>query len=154
MQLARDSGRIIATHEADTKCPCCNTNKPRYDLEFQAATIENGQAIDSNYIIKNLCSNCLTVCDELPNMDFICAKCGQLTTFLQENFSSESELFKRVFSPEFSDFYQQLSRDGLLAGKRFCMLCTYKIWDDYLKYPDSLHKELEKPKQEYASKKT
>jgi hypothetical protein len=155
MRIARGSGRIAAAYPAETICPCCNISRRRYDLEFQAITIENGQAIDSSYTVKNLCVQCLTVCDELPRMDFLCAKCGQFTTYIQEDFGSELELFRHLFSQDgkFGDFYERLSTEGLKTGKRYCMSCVYKIWHDYLKCPVSLQGELEKPKHEYALKK-
>ena len=153
MQIARDSGRIAATYTVETVCPYCKMSKLRYNLEFQAVSIENGLAIDSSHTIKNLCVHCLTICDELPNMDFLCARCGQITTFLHEDFGAESELFKRVFAPGFSDFYARLANEGVQAGKRFCMGCLFKIWDDFQKNPHSLQDELEKPKPNYPPKK-
>lgn len=153
MQIARDSGRIAAAYPTETVCLYCKMSKLRYDLEFQAVTIENGQAIDSSHTVKNLCVHCFTVCDELPNMDFLCVRCGQITTFWHEDFGAESEMFKRVFAPGFSDFYARLANEGVRAGKRFCMRCLFKIWDDFRKCPDSLQDKLEKPKPDYALKK-
>jgi hypothetical protein len=153
MQIARDSGRIAVAYTVETICPYCKMSKLRYDLEFQAVSIENGKAIDSSHIIKNLCVHCLTVCDELPNMDFLCAHCGQITTFLHEDFGAELDLFKRVFAPGFSDFYSRLANDGIQAGKRFCMNCLFKIWNDFQKNPNTLQDELKKSKPDYPPKK-
>jgi hypothetical protein len=63
-------------------------------------------------------------------------------------------MFQRIFSPdpEFSGFYKQMLSGGLKEGKRFCMPCVYKIWQEFLKCPASLQEELEKPKPEYALK--
>jgi hypothetical protein len=129
----------------ETGCPYCKVRKLRYDLEFQA---EKGQ------IIKNVCAHCLTVCGEPPSMDFLCARCGQLTLCIEASSDSEAKMFQRIFSPdpEFSGFYEQLLSGGLKEGKRFCMPCVYKIWQEFLKCPASLQEELEKPKPEYALK--
>ncbi len=154
MQLARDSGRITAAYSVETVCPWCKISKLRYNLEFQVATIEKGQIIDSSHLIKNVCSHCLTVCEEPPSMDFLCAKCGQLTLYTQEDPSLiEQSLFKKLFlGTGFADFYEQLLLGGQKEGKRFCLPCMYKIWQKFLKCPASLQEELEKPKPEYALK--
>jgi hypothetical protein len=87
-------------------------------------------------------------------MDFLCARCGQLTLCIEASSDSEAKMFQRIFSPdpEFSGFYEQLLSGGLKEGKRFCMPCVYKIWQEFLKCPASLQEELEKPKPEYALK--
>jgi hypothetical protein len=152
MQIARDSGRIAKTYSADTNCPWCKKSKLRYDLEFQIMSFENGHTLETNEIIQNLCAHCLTVCDELPRMDFLCAKCGQLTVYSGGSPDSECALFSKVFSGDdkFERFHKQLINDGLAAGKRFCLHCMDRLWRDYLANPDSVQKELEKPKPYFA----
>jgi hypothetical protein len=154
MQIARDSGKIAASYVTETVCPYCKRSKIRYDLEFQVAAIEKGQVIDSSQTIKNVCTHCLTVCEELPSMDFLCAKCGQLTLYTREDSgASEQNLFKNLFSGTgFPDFYEKMILGGLKEGKRFCLPCVYKIWQDYLQCPASLQEEIEKPKPEYELK--
>ena len=154
MQIARDSGRIAAAYATQKVCPYCKISKLRYDLEFQVATIEKGQGIDSSHAIKNVCAHCMTVCGEPPSMDFLCAQCGQLTLSIEESSDSEAKMFQSIFSKdrEFSDFYERLLSGGLKEGKRFCVPCVYRIWQEFLECPISLQEELEKPKPEYALK--
>ena len=149
------SGRIVDTYVADINCPWCEMSKLRYNMEFEVLVLEQKQIIDSSYTVKGVCVHCLTVCDELPNMDFICAKCEQLTSYMEEDSGSERELFGRLFSSDskFGNFYQRLTDEGVNLGKRYCLSCVYKIWLGYLAHPDFLSRELEKPKPEYALKK-
>jgi hypothetical protein len=154
MHIARESGKITDAYSVKEDCPWCKMSKLRYDLEFQVATVEKGKVIDSSYKLHCVCSHCLTVCEEPPAMDFLCAKCGQLTLYTQEDSGQdEKSLFKNLFcGPGFPDFYQRLLSGGLKEGKRFCLPCVYKLWQDYSICPASLEKELEKPKPEFALK--
>lgn len=130
-------------------------SKLRYDMEFEVLTLEQKQVFDSSYIVKGICIHCLTVCDQLPKMDFLCAKCGQLTPYMKEDSALERNLFGRLFSSDgkFGDFYQRLTDGGVKLGKRYCLFCVYKIWRGFLEHPDFLSQELEKPKPEFALKK-
>jgi hypothetical protein len=154
MQIIR--GKVVKTYDAETSCPYCQVSKLRWDIEFEAATIKDGQAIDSSYAVKNICGHCLTVSDEPEKMDFICAKCDQLTPCIDNESGTERELFQRLFSygkdGKFSDFFQYLTTEGLKKGKRYCMSCVYKVWRGYAANPQSLRLELEKPKPNYALK--
>ncbi len=156
MQIAFDSGRITDDYAVDKNCPWCKMSKLRHDLEFHVVSFERGQAVESTQAIKNVCVHCLTVCDDLPEMDFLCAKCGQLTLFSGESTDSEWKLFTRVMSPDrgFEEFYKQLLEDGLKVGKRFCLNCTNRIWSDYRANSDALEKEMDKPRPDFSLKKT
>jgi hypothetical protein len=116
MQIA--SGRIAETYASDLRCPWCEKNKLRYDMAFEVLTLEQKQIFDSSYIVKGICVHCLTVCGQLPKMDFLCAKCGQLTPYTKEDSPSERKLFGRIFSYDgkFDDFYQRLTDDGVKLG--------------------------------------
>jgi hypothetical protein len=92
------NGKSIASYYAVTDCPWGKMSKLRFDLKFQVITINNGQAVDSSYVIKNLCSHCLTICDEMPKVDFVCAKCQRPTLFTQEDSEQELNLFESLFS--------------------------------------------------------
>ncbi len=153
MQIA--SGRIADTYAADIRCIWCEMSKLRYEMEFEVLTLEQKQVIDSIFIIKGICVHCLTVCDQLPKMDFLCAKCGQLTLYTKEDSALERKLFEHLFSSDdkFGDFYQRLTDGGVKLGKRYCLSCIYKIWRRFLEHPDFLSQELEKPKPEYLVKK-
>jgi hypothetical protein len=144
---------IAATYPGGATCMYCKMSKLRHDLEFQVTTMDKGQVIDSSYSIKNVCAHCFTVCDELQN--FLCAKCGQVTPYEPEIIGSELKLFERIFSEngKFGDFYKRLISEGLTEGKRYCLPCTYKLWEAYLENPSSLREELEKPKSEFQRKK-
>jgi hypothetical protein len=152
------NGRSVATYTAESSCVWCKMSKLRFDLESQVITIKNGQAVDSSYIIKNLCSHCLTVCDEAPKLDFICAKCRSITLFTKEDSDIELNMFENLFSElkdgKFADFYNKLVAGGKQGGKRYCISCVYKIWRDYLMQPNNLCEELEKPKVNYPPKET
>jgi hypothetical protein len=69
------SGQIAKAYAVEANCPWCKMSKLRYDIEFAALALEGKQVIDSSYIVKGICVHCFTVCDELPKMDFVCAKC-------------------------------------------------------------------------------
>jgi hypothetical protein len=98
------------------------------------------------------------VCNESKDEHFLCSECGELAPFIQEKelFDSEWTQFQHLFSNAndslFGDFYKELIVEGLEKGKRYCLVCLYKIWREYLANPDSLHEELEKPKREYHLK--
>ena len=147
MQIARDSGRITNSYASDKPCPWCKVGKQRYDLEFQVMTIEKGEAVESTQTLKDICAHCLTVCDELPRIDFLCAKCGQLT-ISNETDGSEWKLFLRTISSDvkFEEFYDRLIEGGIQNGKRYCLHCTDKIWQGYLTNSDFLQKVLAEPK--------
>jgi hypothetical protein len=150
------NGRTISSYSLETDCQWCKMSRLRFDLEFQVLTINNGQAIDSSYTIKNLCKNCLTICDEEPKMDFICAKCQRLTLFTQEDSDGELNLFENALSNQgngkFAFFYDKLISDGKQTGKRYCVSCIYKIWRDYLIDPNRLVEEFKKSKIDYPEK--
>ena len=133
------NGRIAKAYTVETTCPYCNKSKCRWDIEFQSVTVKEEQAIDSSYTVQNICTNCMTVCDEPPEMDFICAKCGQLTPYRSEESDSEWKLFQRLFSyaneEKFGEFYRLLVAEGLKVGKRYCMACVYKIWRGFIANP-------------------
>jgi len=158
MQLMRDTGRIVRTYEADDSCPYCNMSKSRVDVEFEVLTIEEKQVVDSSFTIQGLCHHCLTVCNQTKNEHFLCSKCGNLSPFIQESelFDSEWIQFQHVFSDsndnKFGDFYKELIVEGLKKGKRYCLVCVYKIWKEYLSNPDYLRAELECPKRDYSLK--
>ena len=156
MQIAEGSGRIALVRTSEVKCPYCKVSQKRYDLEFQVLSLEKEQPVDSSYTIRNVCAHCFTVCDEPPKMDFFCAKCGQLTAYLEEKTDVEMGLLEKVFCQSkdyrFHDFYEKLLSDGLHKGKRYCLACVYKIWNLYLASPDSLREEIEKPKRDYPFK--
>jgi hypothetical protein len=132
--------------------------KLRVDVEFEVVTFENGQVIGSSYTLKNLCAHCLTVCNESARKDFLCVRFEQFTPDLEEDEPSDSEwsLFQHLFSKDdkFSEFYQKLTVCGLEEGKRYCFRCVYEMWHEYLRNPDSLQEELEKPKKDYPLKTT
>ena len=152
------NGRNIASYSSETDCSWCKMSKLRFDLEFQVVTINNGQAVDSSYTIKNICSHCLTVHGEAPKLDFICAKCQHLALFTKEDSDAELNLFENLFSKQkdgiFAVFYDKLISGGIRAGKRYCVPCVYKIWRDYLTNPNMLTEELEKPKISYPVEKS
>ena len=158
MQLMKDMGKISKKHTAENNCPYCNTTKQRVDIEFEVVTIEKQQAIDSSFTIQNLCAHCLTVCNESKEEHFLCSQCGELAPFIQEKelLDSEWSQFQHLFSNAndnlFGDFYKELIVEGLEKGKRYCLVCLYKIWQEYLTNPDSIHQELEKPKKAYPLK--
>jgi hypothetical protein len=153
MKLVPDSGKITNAYSADTNCPHCNVSKLRVDIAFEVVTFENGQVIGSSYNIKNLCANCLTICNESSRKDFLCARCENLTSDIEDDQPNDSEksLFQHLFSKDdkFEVFYQKLTQCGLEEGKRYCFRCVYDIWQEYLRNPDSLQEELEKPKKKY-----
>jgi hypothetical protein len=155
MLIARDSGRISNAYSVETTCSWCKISKLRYDLEFQVMTIENRQTVESRQLIKNICAHCLTLCDNLPQMDFLCAKCGQLIIFSGERLDSEWSLFTRVIggSLKFEEFYRRLLKDGALVGKRYCLHCLDRLWRDYKLDPKSLQLELDAPKPYFLLKK-
>jgi hypothetical protein len=155
MCTAKDRRTIPDAYPVGTSCPYCRISKLRYDLIFEVTTIKKGQVIDSSYSVKNVCAHCFTVCGQEPKMDFLCAKCRQLTPYIEEDFGSELKMFQRLFSKdgEFDDFYRRLISEGLTEGKRYCLPCVYKIWHEYLTNPDSLREELDKPKTEFPLKK-
>ena len=150
MQLVPDSGKIANAYSVETNCSFCNISKLRVDIEFEVVTFENGQVIGSNYTINNLCAHCLTLCNENSRKDFLCARCEQLTPVIEENEPNDSErsIFQHLFSKDdkFGYFYQKLAVCGLEEGKRYCFRCVYELWKEYLRNPDSLQEELEKPK--------
>jgi hypothetical protein len=158
MQLVPDSGKIVNAYSVETNCPYCNISKLRVDMDFEVFTIEKGIVIGSSFTLKNLCAHCLTVCNESARKDFLCTRCEQLTPHIEENEPSDSEwsLFQHLFSKDdkFSNFYQKLTVCGLEEGKRYCFRCVYEIWQEYLRNPDSLIEELEKPKKDYPLKTT
>lgn len=159
MQLVPDSGKIVNTYSVETNCPFCNVSKLQVDIEFEVVTFENGQAIGSSYTIKNLCAHCLTLCNEYSRKDFLCARCEHLTPDIEEEeepSDSERSLFQHLFSKDdrFSAFYQKLADCGLGEGKRYCFRCVYEMWKEYLRNPDSLQEEIEKPKKDYPLKTT
>jgi hypothetical protein len=158
MKLVPDSGKIANAYSVETNCPFCNVSKLRVDIEFEVVTFENGQAIGSSYTIKNLCAHCLTVCNESSRKDFLCARCEHLTSDIEEDEPSDSErsLFQHLFSKDdkFGVFYQKLTKCVLGEVRRYCFRCVYEIWQEYLRNPDSLQEELEKPKKEYPLKTT
>jgi hypothetical protein len=158
MQLVPDSGKIVNSYSVETNCPFCNVSKLRVDIEFEVVTFENGQVIGSSYTIKNLCAHCLTLCNEYARKDFLCARCEQLTPDIEEEEPSDSErsLFQHLFSKDdrFGSFYQKLTDCELGEGKRYCFRCVYEIWKEYMRNPDSLQEELEKPKKDYPLKMT
>ena len=149
-------GRITNTSTSEINCPYCNMSKLRWDIEFDSVTVKEEQVIDSSYTVKNVCAHCMTVVDEPPQMNFICAKCEQLTQYTQESSESEWKIFQRLFSyvkeEKFGEFYRQLTAEGLKIGKRYCMSCIYKIWRGFMANPSSLGLELEKPKPNYPLK--
>jgi len=148
--------RISRSYTTETACPYCNKSKSRLDLEFQSVTVKEEQVIDSSYTIQNICSNCMTICDDPPEMDFICAKCKQLTPCTAEESASEWRLFQRLFScaneEKFGEFYRLLVAEGLKVGKRYCLACVFNIWRGFMANPSSLGLELEKPKPNYPLK--
>ena len=153
MQIA--NGRIAKSYASEIDCPWCKMSKLRYDIEFELLTLEQKQIIDSSYLVKGICVHCLTVCDQLPKMDFVCAKRDQLTTYTQSDSEQEKKLFGHLFSSDgkFGDFYQRLINEGIKAGKRYCLSCVYKIWHGYLANHSFVLDELNKPKPEYELKK-
>jgi hypothetical protein len=158
MQLMKDMGKISKKYSAETNCPYCNMSNSRVDIAFEVVTIEKQQLIDSSFTIQNLCAHCLTVCNESKEEHFLCSECGELAPFIQEKELCDSEWsqFQHIFSNAndniFGDFYKELIVQGLEKGKRYCLVCLYKIWQKYLTNPNSLHEELEKPKKEYSLK--
>ena len=158
MQLMKDLGKISKKYNAETNCPYCNMSKLRVDIEFEVVTIEKQQLIDSSFTLQHLCAHCLTVCNESKEEHFLCSECGELAPFIQEKelFDSEWTQFQHIFSNAndniFGDFYKELIVKGLEQGKRYCLVCLYKIWKEYLTNPDSLHKELGKPKKGFPLK--
>jgi hypothetical protein len=133
-------------------------SKDRIDIEFEVVTIEKQEVIDSSFTIQNLCAHCLTVCNESKEEHFLCSECGELAPFIKEKELCDSEWsqFQHIFSNAndniFGDFYKELIVEGLEKGKRYCLVCLYKIWKEYLINPDSLHEKLEKPKKDFALK--
>jgi hypothetical protein len=155
MQIARDSGKIACTYAVDSACPWCKTSRLRYELEFQVMSFEGGHTIESSETLKEVCTHCLTLCNAPPRMDFLCAKCGQLTLYSGEPMDSEFELFVKVFSGDsrFKGFYDELIEGGLQEGKRYCLHCLDRLWREYTANPNSLQVELKTPKPHFALKK-
>jgi hypothetical protein len=158
MQLMKDMGKISKKYNVESNCPYCSMSKDRVDIEFEVVTVEKQQVIDSSFTIQHLCAHCLTVCNESKDEHFLCSECGELAPFIQEKELCDSEwtqfqhLFSNANDSLFGDFYKELIVEGLEKGKRYCLVCLYKIWREYLANPDSLHEELEKPKREYSLK--
>ena len=148
MQIVRDSGKLTRVYSVEVVCPWCKASNLRFDLEFNVIYFEDGQTTESKKAVKNVCAHCFTICGELPRMDFLCARCGQLAIHAEADPSSEWALFNKVFAEgyQFEGFYRHLLVEGLQDGKRFCLSCLSQIWRDYLVDRDSLQRELEKPK--------
>ena len=151
MHIARDSGRILKTYTASAACPWCKMSKLRYILEFHVLFLENEQSIESTQTIKDVCTHCLTLCDDLPQMDFLCAKCGQLTIFSGERGDEDWLMFIRVIGDgaKFEEFYRRLLKDGAMVGKRYCLICLERLWRDYKEKPEMLQWEIDTPKTQF-----
>jgi hypothetical protein len=117
-------------------------------------TVENGQPVESTETVKDICAHCLTVCSQLPRIDFICAKCGQLTLSMETDHSDWPQ-FTKIFSkdPKFQEFYVSLLKAGAEEGKRYCLHCLNGLWQRYLANPDVLKRELDAPKHDFSLKK-
>jgi hypothetical protein len=158
MQPMKDMGKIVKSYSEETDCPYCGRSKLRVDIEFEVLTIEKEQVVDSSFTIQNLCAHCLTVCNQSEDEHFLCSRCGQLSPFVEEKEICDSEWlqFQHLFSDAkdctFGDFYKELIVEGLENGKRYCLVCLYKIWQEYLTNHDSLQEELAKPKKNYPLK--